>query len=182
MPAASDDQVPKPLTYTLMYHFLWCVLFWLSALTVFLILAGRDWGVALTFGPPAVLGALGLIAAVGALTTYVVRVQLLLGELTKEDGFRWSSRSSWAVIALAPVLFGAWKLALEPLAHAHWSERWPAPVTMTQAVAEVEVVVWWLSHLLSVRGLARGRKRYLGQAANAGPGVPRVAHGAGIAS
>jgi hypothetical protein len=87
------------------------------------------------------------------------------------------------VIVLAPVLFGLWKLALEPLAHARWSDQWPSPVTMTQAVAEVELVVWWLSHLLSVRGLARGRKRYLGPAtAPVAAAGGRVAHGAGIAS
>ncbi|HEU5315113.1 MAG TPA: hypothetical protein VFX49_03330 [Chloroflexota bacterium] len=170
MPAASDEQVPKPLTYTLMYHFLWCLLFWLSALTLFLLFLGAnrpDWGAALTFGPPAALGVLGLIAGLGAFATYVVRVQLLLGEITKEDGFRWSSRSSWAVIGLAPVLFAVWKLAAEPLARAHWGGQeagWPVPVEMTIAVTQVEVVVWWLSHLLSVRGLARGRKRYLGAA------------------
>jgi len=159
MPAASDEQIPKPLTYTLMYHFLWCVLFWLSALTLFAIFAGKDWGAALTFGPPAVLGALGLIAGLGALTTYVVRVQLLLGELSKEDGFRWSSRSSWAVIVLAPVLFCA-----VTVVQGRWGEGWRTPVAMTVAVAQVELVVWWISHLLSVRGLARGRKRYLGPA------------------
>jgi hypothetical protein len=166
MPAASDEQVPKPLTYTLMYHFLWCVLFWLSALTLFLLFAGKSWGVALTFGPPAALGVLGLVAGLGAFATYIVRVQLLLGEITKEDGFRWSSRSSWAVIALAPVLFAVWKLIAEPLARGHWGQGagWPVPVEMTVAVAQVEVVVWWLSHLLSVRGLSRGRKRYLGAA------------------
>ena len=179
MPAASDDQVPKPLTYTLMYHFLWCILFWLSALTLFLLFLGRDWGAALTFGPPAVLGALGLVAGIGAFATYVVRVQLMLGEISKEDGFRWSSRSSWAVIALAPAVFGAWKLAVEPLARAHWGAQWPVPVEMTVAVAQVEVVVWWLSHLLSVRGLARGRKRYLGADV---PPVRAVAHGAGLAT
>ena len=31
MPTASEQQVPKPLTYTLMYHALWSVMFLLSA-------------------------------------------------------------------------------------------------------------------------------------------------------
>ncbi len=38
-----------------------------------------------------------------------------------------------------------------------WPVPWPVPVEMTALVVEVEVVVWWLSHLLSVRGLASGR-------------------------
>jgi hypothetical protein len=176
MPAASDDQVPKPLTYTLMYHVLWSVLFWLSALTLFILFAGRNWGVALTFGPPAVLGALGLVAALGGLATYIVRVQLLLGEISKEDGFRWSSRSSWAVIVIAPVLFGALTWA-----RSWWGTGWATPLDMAVAVAQVEVAVWWLSHLLSVRGLVRGRKRYLPPAAGVVAG-PTAAHGAGLAT
>jgi hypothetical protein len=157
MPAASDEQVPKPLTYTLMYHFLWCVLFWLSALTLFFLFAGHQWGFAETYGPPAVLGVLGLVAGLGAFATYVVRVQLMLGELSKQDGFRWSSRSSWAVIVLAPPVFAALTWA-----RSGWGAGWSVPLDMTIAVAQIEVAVWWMSHLLSVRGLTRGRKRYLG--------------------
>lgn len=161
MPAATDDQVPKPLTYTLMYHFLWAVLFFLSALALYGVFQTSRYGGALVVGPPLALAALGLIAFGGFLATYVVRVQIILGQMSKEAGFTWSSRSSWAVIVLAPALFGAWKLALEPLARAHWPGVWPVTVEMTVMVAQVEVVVWWLSHLLSVRGLTRGRKRYL---------------------
>jgi hypothetical protein len=164
MPAASDAQIPKPLTYTLMYHFLWFVLFLLSALTFWGIFLSTGWGFQLGVLPPLVFVALAVVAGVGFFATYVIRVQILLGNLNKEEGFRWSGRSSWAVVLLAPSLFGLWKLALEPLAHGAWPERWPIPVQMTLTAAEVEVVVWWLSHLLSVRGLARGRKVYLAPA------------------
>lgn len=184
VPAATDAQVPKPLTYTLMYHFLWCVLFLLSALTLFGVFlasnAGARHGFAGGLLPPMILVALGLIAGIGFLATYIVRVQLLLGKVTWDEAFRWSSRSSWAVLIFAPALFALWKLALEPLARWLWGATWSVPVQMTVTMAEVEVVIWWLSHLLSVRGLAKGRKRYLvpAQPAAAGP----MAAGASLAS
>lgn len=171
MPTASNDQVPKPLTYTLMYHFLWFVLFLLSALMLVAIFAANGWSASLVWGPPSVLFGLAALAFAGFWVTYVIRLRLLLGEVTKEDGFRWSARSSWAVIVLAPVVFVLWKLALEPLAHAVWSDQWPVPVAMTVLMVEVEVVVWWISHLLSVRGLARGRKVYLPAASAASEGA-----------
>jgi hypothetical protein len=179
VPAATDAQVPKPLTYTLMYHFLWCVLFFLSALTLFgvFLASGRGFGEAVV--PPLILVALGLIAGFGFLATYVVRVQLLLGQVTWEEAFRWSSRSSWAVIAFAPALFALWKLALEPLARLLWGATWSVPLQMTVTMAEVEVVIWWISHLMSVRGLAKGRKRYLAPAA--APAAPSMAAGASLA-
>ena len=180
MPAATDAQVPKPLTYTLMYHFLWCVLFFLSALTLLGVFLASGRGFVEGVLPPLILVALGTIAGVGFLATYVVRVQLLLGKVTWEEAFRWSSRSSWAVLGFAPALFALWKLALEPLARYVWGATWSVPVQMTVTMAEVEVVVWWLSHLLSVRGLAKGRKRYLAPAA-AGLAQP-VAAGATLAS
>jgi hypothetical protein len=161
MPAATDAQIPKPLTYTLMYHFLWFVLFLLSALTLWGIFLPTGRGFWLGFAPPLLLVMLGLVAGIGFLATYVVRIQILLGNLNKEDGFRWSARSSWAVVLLAPALFGLWKLVAEPVARSAWPDQWPVTVQMTLTAAEVEVVVWWLSHLLSVRGLARGRKVYL---------------------
>jgi hypothetical protein len=166
MPTATEEQVPKPLTYTLMYHFLWSVLFLLSALTLFGIFLSAGQGLALTVLPPLSLALLGIIAGVGAFATYAVRIQILLGNLTKEDAFRWSARSSWAVLLFAPALFATWQLLVEPLARLQWGSAWPVPVEMTIAVAKVEVVVWWISHLLSVRGLSRGRKRYrIGEAA-----------------
>jgi hypothetical protein len=161
MPAASDDQIPKPLTYTLMYHFLWFILFLLSAVALWGIFLATGRGFQLGFLPPLLFVGLAVVAGIGFLATYVVRVQILLGNLDKQDGFRWSARSSWAVVIGAPVLFGAWKLALEPLARTIWQGDWAVPVQMTVAAAEVEVWVWWISHLLSVRGLARGRKHYL---------------------
>ena len=102
MPLASEEQVPKPLTYTLMYHFLWCVLFLLSAgaLAGVFLAAGQPLGVAL--GAPLPLVFFGLLAGLGALITYVVRVQVLLGQASRESAFRWSAISSWGVIVLAP--------------------------------------------------------------------------------
>jgi hypothetical protein len=177
VPAATDAQVPKPLTYTLMYHFLWCVLFFLSALTLLGVFLASGRGFVEGVLPPLILVALGSIAGIGFLATYVVRVQLLLGKVTWEEAFRWSSRSSWAVLAFAPALFALWKLAAEPLARYAWGATWPVPVQMTVTMAEVEVVVWWISHLLSVRGLAKGRRRYLAPSAT-GP----LATGASLAS
>ena len=83
MPLASEEQVPKPLTYTLMYHFLWCVLFLLSAgaLAGVFLAAGQPLGVAL--GAPLPLVFFGLLAGLGALITYVVRVQVLLGQASR---------------------------------------------------------------------------------------------------
>ena len=168
MPTATEAQIPKPLTYTLMYHFLWAVLFFLSALTLFAIFLPGGRGFALTVLPTVPLVLLGLLATAGALATYAIRVQILLGKLDKEEAFRWSARSSWAVLLFAPALFALWQLAIEPLARVQWNVAWPVPVEMTIAVVKVEVVVWWISHLLSVRGLSRGRKRYgIGQAATA---------------
>ena len=69
MPAASDDQVPKPLTYTLMYHFLWFILFFLSAimLVVLFAMSGRSPG--MVWGPPMALFALAGLAFFGFMTT-----------------------------------------------------------------------------------------------------------------
>lgn len=162
MPTATDSQVPKPLTYTLMYHFLWAMLFWLSALTlggVFLS-AGRTLTTVLLAPLPLVV--LALVATVGTLATYVVRVEVLLGNVSRADAFRWSAWSSWSVVIVAPVLFCVWQMGLEALAHQIWGggASWSVPVEMAVATTKVEVVVWGLSHLLSVRGLTRGRKKY----------------------
>jgi len=35
------------------------------------------------------------------------------------------------------------------------------PGVLTEGAIKVEVIVWWLSHLLSVRGLIRGRRDYV---------------------
>jgi hypothetical protein len=168
MPLASEEQVPKPLTYTLMYHFLWCVLFLLSAVAlggVFLA-AGQPLGVALTAPLPLLFFA--TLAGLGSLATYVVRIQVLLNEVSKEAAFRWSAISSWGVILLAPVAWLLWRLVFDPMARS-------VPADITSMVVQVELIVWWLSHLLSVRGLARGRKKYLaGGGLTGGPGVPAM--------
>lgn len=179
MPAATDAQIPKPLTYTLMYHFLWCVLFLLSALTLLGVFLASGRGIVEGVLPPLILVALGLIAGAGFLAAYVVRVQLLLGEISREDGFRWSSRSSWSVILMVPFVF----LGLHVV---QGNRAWSVPMDMTLMAAKIEVVVWWISHLLSVRGLAKGRKLYLapaagGGATGSGTGAP-VAAGASLAS
>ena len=169
MPRASEEQVPKPLTYTLMYHFLWCILFLLSAVAlsgVFLA-AGQPLGVALAAPLPLVF--FGVVAGLGSLATYVVRIQVLLNEATKEDAFRWSAISSWGVILLAPLAWLLWRVVFDPMARS-------VPADITSMVVQVELIVWWLSHLLSVRGLSRGRRKYLpGEGLNGGPGVPAIA-------
>ena len=180
MPAATDAQVPKPLTYTLMYHFLWCILFLLSALTLLGVFLASGRGFVEGVLPPLILVALGLIAGAGFLATYVLRVQLLLGKVTWDEAFHWSSRSSWAVLIFAPILFAAWKVpvvGVERLLLTLTGQDWSVPVQMTLTMAEVEVVVWWISHLLSVRGLAKGRKRYLAPDA-----APPLAAGASLAT
>lgn len=167
MPLASEEQVPKPLTYTLMYHFLWCVLFLLSAVAlagVFLA-AGQPPGVALT--APLPLVTFGFLAGAGALVTYIIRVQVLLGEVSRESAFRWSAVSSWGVIVLAPVAWLLWRLVFDPLARS-------VPADITSMVVQVELIVWWLSHLLSVRGLSRGRRTYL-QGAGGAPALGQMA-------
>jgi hypothetical protein len=169
MPLASEEQVPKPLTYTLMYHFLWCVLFLLSAaaLTGVFFAAGQPAAVALTAPLPLVF--FGVVAGLGSLATYVVRIQVLLNEASKEDAFRWSAISSWGVILLAPVAWLLWRLIFDPMAHG-------VPAAITSMVVQVELIVWWLSHLLSVRGLSRGRRKYLsGEGLSGGSGVPAMA-------
>ena len=169
MPLASEEQVPKPLTYTLMYHFLWCVLFLLSAaaLAGVFLAAGQPVGVALTAPLPLVF--FGVVAGFGSLVTYAVRIQVLLNEASREAAFRWSAISSWGVILLAPVAWLLWRVVFDPMARS-------VPADITSMVVQVELIVWWLSHLLSVRGLARGRRKYLsGEGLTGGPGVPAMA-------
>ncbi len=162
MPAASEEQVPKPLTYTLMYHGLWLAMFLLSAVGLGVLFLASGFAAGRALLTPWPLYALAALAAVGFLATYVIRVQVLLGEVTKEDAFRWSAASSWAVLAVAPVLWLAWIFGEPTVRQAITGGRgWAPPEGIISATYKVEVVVWWLSHLLSVRGLARGRKRYL---------------------
>jgi hypothetical protein len=108
----------------------------------------------------------GLVAGAGALVAYSVRVQILVGETSRGEAFTVSAVSSWAVLVFAPFALGFWRFVAEPLAREWWTEgaSWPITAQITAAVVYVEVIVWWLSHLLSVRGLRRGRTRYLGHA------------------
>jgi hypothetical protein len=154
-----------------MYHFLWCVMFLLSAALLWSIfLAAGQRSTAAVLSPLAVV-AFALIAGVGALVTYDLRVRLLLDEVSREDAFRWSANSSRAVIVFAAAVLALWALVLAPLARSLWGsgQPWPVPVLMTEALLQVELVVWGLSHLMSVRGLSRGRKKYLE------PGAPSAA-------
>src|SRR5919197_6382734 len=170
MPLAPEEQVPKPLTYTLMYHFLWCVMFLLSAavLTIVFLVSGQPLGRAVL--SPLGLVFFALVAGAGALATYAVRVQVLLGALGLAAAFRRSAASSWAVLLFAPAALAVWRFAAEPLARSLWNggQPWSVPAQITAAMIQVEVILWWLSHLLSVRGLARGRKKYLAPAAPSG--------------
>ncbi len=173
MPLASEEQVPKPLTYTLMYHLLWCILFLLSALAlagVFLA-AGQPVGRAL--GAPLSVVFFGLVAGAGALASYAVRVQILLGQLSTADGFRWSATSSWGVLLFAPLAWLLWRFIFDPRAQS-------VPAQITSMVIQVELIVWWLSHLLSVRGLTRGRRTFLQASAVKQPGAARQPVAAGL--
>lgn len=180
MPAVDNAIVPKPLTYTLMYHALWAVLFMLTAVVY--------WGMFLASGqpafraivPPLGLVALAGVAGIGAWFSYKMRLAVLLGEATWDDAFTLSAWSSWAVIVLAPALLGVWLWGLIPAAHAlGLPDGWAgAPGILTEGAIKVEVIVWWLSHLLSIRGIIRGRRVYgvapVPQPADVAPDAPRV--------
>jgi hypothetical protein len=162
MPAASDEQVPKPLTYTLMYHGLWAVMFFLSYLVLAGVFISSDRGPLRSLAAPWPLLALAVVAAGGFLAAYGIRLSVLVGDFSKDDAFRWSAGSSWVVIVLAPLLWGVWWI-VEPRVQAAITggQPWAPPEAITSATFKVEVVVWWLSHLLSIRGLPRGRRKYL---------------------
>ena len=80
MPAVDNAVVPKPLTYTLMYHGLWAIIFLLTAMVY--------WGIFFASGqpafraivPPLGLVGLALIAGFGAWLSYMTRLGVLLGE------------------------------------------------------------------------------------------------------
>ena len=83
MPAATDEQVPKPLTYTLMYHGLWCAMFLLSAFGLSGLFFASGVGFLRALLAPWPLLALALAAGLGLFATYAVRIQVLLGEFDK---------------------------------------------------------------------------------------------------
>lgn len=158
MPAATDQQIPKALTYTLMYHFLWGVMFLLSGIAVegvILAVRGPDMDALL---PPLALIVFAFVALIGAFVAYLIRVQVLLGRMDWATAFRYSAISSWAVIIVAPVLLCAWWLGSALIWHGE--SEWPLTAQLTVAVLQVEIVVWWLSHLMSIRGISRGRRTY----------------------
>ncbi|MBI3974614.1 MAG: hypothetical protein HY332_25345 [Chloroflexi bacterium] len=169
MPTATEEQVPKPLTYALMYHFLWFVFFLLTVLMLegVLLAAGRRDAAALL--PPLALLVFAAIAAAGSLAAFSIRVQVLLGKMHREEAFDGAAAGSRAILVLVPAVLALWWA----LTRTVWRDAgWSQPVQMTVAVAQVELVVWWLSHLASVRGLARGRKKYLAGAGARGPAAP----------
>jgi hypothetical protein len=162
MPVASEEQVPKPLTYTLMYHFLWCVMFVLSAVALMALFLAAGVGFPRAVLAPWPLLALALAAGIGSFATYAVRLQVLLGEFDKTEAFRWSEASSWGVLIVAPIVWLLWVILEPGVQHlVNGGRPWAPPEAIVSAMVKVEIVVWWLSHLLSVRGLSRGRKRYL---------------------
>src|SRR3954471_10244494 len=108
MPLASEAQVPKPLTYTLMYHFLWCVMFALSAVGLMGLFLASGVGLPRAVLAPWPLLALALVAGLGSFATYAVRIQVLLGEFDKTEAYRWSEASSWAVLVFAPLVWLLW--------------------------------------------------------------------------
>ena len=170
MPLASEEQVPKPLTYTLMYHFLWCVMFLISAVGLMALFLAAGTGFPRAVLAPWPLLALALVAGAGSFAAYAVRIQVLLGEFDKAEAFHWSEVSSWAVLIFAPAVWLLWVLIEPGVQHlVTGGHPWAPPEAIVSATFKVETIVWWLSHLLSVRGLTRGRKKYL------------VAAGAGVA-
>ena len=153
MPAATDAQVPKPLTYTLMYHFLWCVLFLLSALTLFGVFlasnAGARHGFAGGLLPPIILVALGglivsavvLLFASGSTFFWIFGLALclwvgpaqassrsFLARLAKpqQEGqlFGLYATTGRAVSFLAPALFTLCITVATPLVAEGEAQRW----------------------------------------------------------
>jgi len=163
MPSLSNDQVPKPLTYTLMYHGLWAALFLMTTILYWAIFlySGQDTFRALV--PPLGLLFFAVVAGIGCWLAYTTRLAILLGQATWDDAFTLSSWSSWGVLIFAPASLAVWQWAIIPASHAlGLQEGWGGvPGVLTEGAIKVEVIVWWLSHLLSVRGLIRGRRDYV---------------------
>jgi hypothetical protein len=141
-------------------------MFFLSYLVLAGVFVASHVGVSRSVLAPWPLLALAVAAAGGFVAVYGIRLSVLVGDFNKDDAFRWSAGSSWAVIVLAPLLWGVWVM-VEPRVQAAITggQPWAPPEAITSAMFKVEVVVWWLSHLLSIRGLARGRRTYLVPAA-----------------
>lgn len=152
MPSAPEAQVPRPLTYALMFHLVWTLLFAISGvgLAGLFLSAGQPVsaaGLPLLFLLP--LAAFSFLLLVGL---FVARVQLVAGALDRDTVFGWSEASGWVVLAVAPAgwLFAWW-----------WRQATPPLTTeLTSRLTQVELVVWWLSHLLGVMMLRGARRRY----------------------
>ena len=95
MPLASEEHVPKPLTYALMYHVVWSLLFGVSGvgLAILFLATGQSWQRSLL--PPTGLVAFGMLSGFGVLALYVVRVQLMTENVEQRTAYRlsqWSNR------------------------------------------------------------------------------------------
>lgn len=176
MPAVDNVLVPKPLTYTLMYHGLWAVIFLLTAVVYWGIFFASNQPPLKALVPPLGLVGLALVAGLGAWLSYMTRLAVLLGEASWDDAFTISEWSSWAVIGFAPVFLAVWQWALIPLARQlGLEEGWAGvPGALTEGAIRVEVIVWWLSHLLSIRGIIQGRRAYVVPTSVSAPDVPAV--------
>ena len=159
MPLASEEHVPKPLTYALMYHVVWALLFGASGvgLAILFLVVGHSWQRSLL--PPAGLFAFGLLSGCGVLALYVVRVQLMTENIERQTAYRISQWSNRVVLVFAPVFLLLFHFALEPLTRMVLGvSEWPMTAAIASTALQVEVVVWWLSHLLSMSQVRRARR------------------------
>lgn len=163
MPSVDNVLVPKPLTYTLMYHGLWAVIFLLTAVVYWAIFLASGQPTFRAIVPPLGLVALSLVAGIGAWLSYKTRLGVLTGAASWDDAFTLSAWSSWAVLVFAPTSLAAWQWIAIPLGRQIGiDDGWAGvPGTLTEGAIIVEVIVWWLSHLLSVRGLIQGRRMFV---------------------
>ena len=160
MPLATNEQVPKPLTYALMYHVIWAIVFSVTALGLAALFLSTGWSWSRALLPPAGVLLLGLLAATGVLVLFVVRVRLMTDEIAQRTAYAISQATNWAVLIFGPVFLLAFRWLLEPLARSLTGvETWPITASITAAVVQVEVAVWWLSHVLSSMQLGRARRR-----------------------
>lgn len=160
MPLASEERVPKPLTYALMYHVVWALLFGASGLGLAILFwaIGHSWQRSLL--PPAGLIAFGLLSGFGVLALYVVRVQLMTENIEQQTAYRLSQWSNRVVLVFAPAFLLLFRFALEPLSRTVLGvTEWPMTASIASTALQVEVVVWWLSHLLSMSQVSRARRR-----------------------
>lgn len=160
MPLASEERVPKPLTYALMYHVVWVVMFGASGfgLAGLFLFAGHSWQLSLV--PPMGLLVFAFLSGIGVLSLYVIRVQLMTENVEHRTAYLVSQWSNRVVLIFAPAFLLLFRYLLEPLARAATGvSDWPITFSIASAALQVEIIVWWLSHLLSTSQVARARKR-----------------------